>query len=51
MKNLYIEDPIKIMDKIESLDEMYKNKNKDEEKEKDKHKNFNDLDFHKNSLK
>ena len=51
MKNLYIEDPIKIMDKIESLDEMYKNKNKDEEKEKDKHKNLNDLDFHKNSLK
>ena len=51
MKNLYIEDPIKIMDKIESLDEMYKNKNKDEEKEKDKHKNTNDLDFHKNSLK
>ena len=36
MKNLYIEEPIKIMDKIESLDEMFKNKNKEEAKEKAK---------------
>ena len=34
MKNLYIEDPIKIMDKIESLDEMFKNKNKEDNKGK-----------------
>ena len=34
MKSLYLEDPIKIMDKIESLDEMFKNKNKEDAKDK-----------------
>ena len=34
MKSLYLEDPIKIMDKIESLDEFFKNKNKEDAKDK-----------------
>ena len=54
MKNLYIEEPIKIMDKIESLDEMFKNKNKEEAKEKAKENNNNmnnDLDLKQNTLK
>ena len=34
MKNLYLEDPIKIMDKIDSLDEIFKNKNKEDAKDK-----------------
>ena len=54
MKNLYVEQPIKIMDKIESLDEMFKNKNKEEAKEKEKEKNNienYDLDLKQNTLK
>ena len=51
MKNLYIEEPIKIMDKIESLDEMFKNKNKEEAKEKANNNNANnDLDLKQNTL-
>ena len=40
MKNLYLEDPIKIMDKIESLDEIFKNKKEDT---KEKPNNNNNL--------
>ena len=32
MKNLYSENPIKVMDKIESIDDIYKNKNKEQSK-------------------
>ena len=34
MKNLYTENPIKIMDKIEAIDDIYKNKNKEQSKNK-----------------
>ena len=34
MKNLYSENPMKIMDKIEEIDDIYKNKNRDELKKK-----------------
>ena len=50
MKSLYLEDPIKIMDKIESLDEIFKNKNKEDAK--DKNNNVTDTDNNnKNFLK
>ena len=50
MKSLYLEDPIKIMDKIESLDEIFKNKNKEDAK--DKNNNVTDADNNnKNFLK
>ena len=56
MKNLYTEDPIKIMDKIESLDEIFKNKNKEDAKKNDVKiqklgydKNFNKDDETKNN--
>ena len=49
MKNLYIEEPIKIMDKIESLDEMFKNKNKEDAKGK-ANNNMNNVNNMNNEL-
>ena len=48
MKSLYLEDPIKIMDKIESLDEIFKNKNKEDAKDKNNNNNNNLMEMENN---
>ena len=52
MKNLYTENPIKIMDKIEAIDDIYKNKNKEQSKKKTNDiQDIQELEYDKNYIK